>query len=135
MVIDFNDDLFAHKYKSGGIKICGVTLEFGDIWSLLSFIKVLEFIYMVIGFNDFKYFSRVLIKHEVCSVLVLCPMHFKTKSLKSGGEEFDKNSSIHSFVKSNLNGIYLDLRLGLRMKITFLLSDFFAYCSIKLSFL
>ena len=88
---------------------------------------------MVTGFNAFKYFSRVITMREVDLVVVLSPMLFKTKSLKSGGENFNKNCLIYSFLdKSNLNEMYPNLRLGSQMKITFLLSKFF---SIKLSFL
>ena len=87
---------------------------------------------MVTGFNAFKYFSRVLIMREVGSVVVLSLMLFKAKPLKSGEEKFNRNFLIYSFVKSNFNGMYPDLRLGLRMKITFSLSKFLAYCSIKL---
>ena len=83
---------------------------------------------MVTGFNAFRYFSHVITMREVDLVVV-----FKTKSLKSGGENFNKNCLIYSFLdKSNLNEMYPNLRLGSQMKITFLLSKFF---SIKLSFL
>ena len=68
---------------------------------------------------------------EVASVVVLSLMLSKTKSQKSGGEEINKNCLIYSFVKSNLNGIYPDLRLQLQMKIIFFLSNSFVYSSIK----
>ena len=86
-------------------------------------------------YNAFKHFSIVLTMHKVGSVLVLSPMLFKTKSLNSVGEEFNKNGLIYFFVKSNLNSMYQDLRLGSQMKINSLLSKLFTYCSIKLSFL
>ena len=75
----------------------------------------------------FIYFLSVLIMPEVGSVVVLSLMLLKTKSLKSGGEELNKNCLVYLFVKSNLNGMYPDLRLTSRMKITFLLSNFFVY--------
>ena len=49
-------------------------------------------------FDAFKYFSSVLIMHEICSVAILSLMLLKTKSLKSGGEEFNKKFLIYSFV-------------------------------------
>ena len=58
------------------------------------------------------------------SVGVLSLMYIKIKSLKSGGEKLDKSCLMYSFVQSNLNGIYPDLRLTSHMKITFLLSIF-----------
>ena len=49
-------------------------------------------------YNAFKHFSIVLTMHKVGSVLVLSPMLFKTKSLNSVGEEFNKNGLIYFFV-------------------------------------
>ena len=85
-------------------------------------------------FDAFKYFLSALVMREVGSVVVLSLMLFKTKLLKSGGEELNKNCLIYSFVKSNLNGMCPNLRLTSYMEITFLLSNFIVYCSIKLSF-
>ena len=42
-----------------------------------------------------------------------------TNLLKSGGEKVHKNFLKYSFVKSNLNEMYTDFQLGLRMKIIF----------------
>ena len=84
-------------------------------------------------FDAFKYFWSVPIMYEDGSVVVLSLILLKIKSLKSWEEKLNKNCSIYSFVKSNLNGIYPDLRLISRMKITFFQSNSFVYCSIKIS--
>ena len=75
-------------------------------------------------FCAFKYLSGVPITLEVGSVLILSLMLSWTKLLKSVGGKLDTNFLIYSFVKSNLNGMYPDLRAGMGMELNGMYPDF-----------